>query len=350
MKWLICTRVVTLFPGAGSVLVLAGWLSIAGAGQCPPAPLPAPMDDLIQNTIRFVFLEDFTEALQSARRIVKAWGDHPAGYFFCASVLDAQMAFDMSSKLEDEFYRYCNEAVDKGEQMLIGDPRNIWARFFVGGAEGLKGNYEFRYQRWITAFRYGWKGVSVLKRVQNDCAEIADVRYGIGTYRYWRSAMTDVMRWMPGVKDEKAEGIEDLVVSMHSGVYTSISSAANLLDIYDNEKRFADMLVVADSILVRFPENVFFRWNRAKALVGLGKYDEAVAILEALILRVDTGPSTRYYSILCRCTLIEAYCSLGKASAARESMSEIKKYKLVPDVQRLIQKKLSQVDQLIKSL
>ena len=96
----------------------------------------------------------------------KRYPEHPAGYFFYAVVLDEWTGYYQSTKKENEFYRYCDLAVEKGQAMLDKQSTDAWAKFFVGGTEGLKGNFESRYERWITAFRYGWKGVSILKDLQ----------------------------------------------------------------------------------------------------------------------------------------------------------------------------------------
>ena len=311
-------------------------------------PLPEAIHELALQTIHLVYEEQFSEALQTARRIVRTAGDHPAGYFFCASVLDAHMAFEMSSRFENDFYRYCNEAIERGETRLSREPDDVWSRFFVGGAEGLKGNYESRYQRWITAFRSGWKGVSILRRIQDVYPAMADLRYGIGTYRYWRSAMTDVMRWMPGVKDERHEGIEDLRTSFRFGLYTAVASGQNLLEVYLNEELFAQVVSLADSLLSRYPENTSFRWHKARALIGMGDYQGALGYLIPLRERFDQIQTSHFNSVTVRCSLIRAYMGLNETDSAHKMRNEIRQFEVPSELQRQAQLEITTIDQLLQ--
>ncbi len=294
----------------GAAVVLG--LSLLAWGRGVP-PLPADMHEWALGSTDKVYREEFAEALELARRVVRKYPDHPAGYFFCAVALDAWMGCYQSNEKETEFYRYCNLAVEKGELLLGRKTDEPWVRFFVGGAEGLKGNYEMRYERWITAFRYGWKGVTALSRLQERYRDLHDIEYGIGSYLYWRSAMARVLKWLPGVRDEREEGIARLKRAQTEGVYTRTAASAALIEVYSNEKQYDSALVLAEKMLRAYPSNIQFQSARGRSLYGLGRYDDAERVWRVILARVEQGEfESRYQTAVARYWLARLYFQVGR--------------------------------------
>lgn len=247
-----------------------------------------------------IYKEEFRLAEEQAKKLTRRYPDHPAGYFFTAAALDSWMAYYQSNKKENEFYNYCDLTVEKCEKMLSKDPSDEWALFFMGGAEGYKGTFEIRYERWITAFRYGWKGVSILMQLENKRSSIADIYYGIGSYEYWRSALMKMLWWMPGVEDKREEGLNKLKLTCEKGLYTRIPSSMALIDILNNEKRYDEALAFANSLLKAYPSCSMFLWGKGKALAGTGKLADAEYIFTQLLKKYESDEENNHYNeILC---------------------------------------------------
>lgn len=241
--------------------------------------LPEDMHQWAIGAIEYVFREDFKLAEADAKRIIRKYPSHPAGYFFLAAVLDYHMAYLQSSVFETEFYQNCDLAISRGEKALEKKPDDPWIRFFVGGACGAKGTYESRYRRWITAFRNGWQGVVHLKKLSESRPEMVDVLYGLAVYDYWRSAMTKKLWWMPGVEDKRVAAIADLKVVAKSGVYVRYPAVAELIAVLNNEKKYKEALATADRLLEKFPGNLGVSRLKADALFGLGRYEQLSQLL-----------------------------------------------------------------------
>lgn len=308
---------------------------------------PAEIRQLGVETITLVYQEKFAEAQETAKRIIKKFPDHPAGYFFSAAATDAWTEYFQSNKKEEEFYRYCDLASSKGQDLMSRNPTDPWLKFFVGGTEGLKGNYEKRYDRWITAFRYGWKGVSLLKEVQVQDPDIHDVNYGIGTYDYWRSAMTHVMSWMPGVEDQRASGIERLTDAMGKGVFTTTASASNLVMIMVNEKRNDDALRIANEVLATYPTCLQFHWGKAMALYGLGRWPEAEQVFRLILSRVESEELDNHYNaIVCHLWLAKVYLKQNRPTQVVAEYNRMRYYKISDDIRKRLEKYLAESEQL----
>ncbi len=251
--------------------------------------LPQDMHQWAIAAIEHVFKEDFRHAEVEAKRIIRKYPSHPAGYFFLAAVLDYHMAYLQSNTFEAEFYQNCDLAISKGEKALEKQPDDPWIRFFVGGACGAKGTYESRYHRWITAFRNGWQGVVHLKKLAESRPGMVDVLYGLAVYDYWRSAMMKKLWWMPGVEDKRVEAMADLKVVGKSGIYVRYPAAAELVAVLNNEKKYREALVTADRLLEKFPGNLGISRLKADALFGVGNYDQLSQLLETMARSISAA-------------------------------------------------------------
>jgi tetratricopeptide (TPR) repeat protein len=291
--------------------------------------LPEDIHTRVLESIDHIFNERFDLSIEETKKIIKRHPSHPAGYFFHAVALEAWMAYFQSDRKEEEFYRYCDAAVEEAEAMLDRNPRDPWALFFIGGAYGYKGLHESRYERWITAFRHGWKGVSVLSEIEKLNVEMPDIYYGIGSYEYWRSAMTKVLRWMPGVGDKRAEGIRKLAGVAENGIYTRISATEALAYIYINESRFEEAVELADTMLARYPACLTFCWIKAEALFGKGKYEEAAKNFRYILGRCEAEKYDNHYNaVVCHYWLARIFLQTNQYLPAVAECNRMEYYTL----------------------
>ena len=329
----------TALRGSLTVVCAAVLLAVFAAPSRTDRELPPDMRELILNSIDLVYKEKFKSAEDEARMVIKKYPDHPAGYFFCAAALESWMSFYESDKREEEFYEYCDQAIDKAEKQLAREPDNDWATFFLGGADGFKGTYESRYEKWITSFRHGWRGVSTLMTLHKKNPDIKDVYYGLGMYDYWRSAMTKVLWWMPGIENRSREGIQELEIARKEGVYTSLSAAANLVIVYNAEGRFKDALTIAEELLARYPASVKCSWGKAAALYGLGRFDEDESVYRYILERVEAEPLDNHYNaVLCHFWLARIYLKIKRYTQSIAECNRMGYYNLDEGIKKRLDK------------
>jgi len=311
------------------------------------AGLPDDMHAAAAASVEFVFKEDFKSAEEEAKKVIRTYPEHPAGYFLMAAAADAWMLRYQSSKREAEFYRYCDQAVEKAEKILAKDPNDDWARFFMGGADGYKGTYEARYERYITAFRFGWKGVSVFLKMASAGSGITDINFGIGTYDYWRSALMKMLWWMPGVDDKREVGIAKLKEVMNNGVYSRTAAAMVLIEVYLNEKRFDEAAKLSASMMKKYPRAIAFQWGYAKASHGLKNYDEAIGTYRRILVKVEADQGNNFYnSVQCRVGMARSMVAAGINSEALIQLDEASKYTLSKDIKKRLESTMSEAGKL----
>jgi tetratricopeptide (TPR) repeat protein len=309
--------------------------------------LPEDIHDMAMASIDYVFKEKFKLAEEEAKKIIKKYPDHPAGYFFCAAALESWMTYYESDKREEEFYRFCDLAIEKAEDMIGRNPNDGWAMFFLGGADGAKGTYESRYEKWITSFRHGWKGVSTLQTLYKKFPDIKDTYYGLGMYDYWRSALTKLLWWMPGIENRTEQGIRELLVAKSDGVYTCVSANADLMVILNNEKRYQGALTIAEEMLARFPGSLAFCRGKAAALVGLGRFEEAETLYRFILERVEAEPFDNHYNaVLCHFWLAKIYSKMKRYTLSIAECNRMGYYNLDADIKKRLDKYFSEAGKL----
>ena len=293
------------------------------------AQLPADMHKLAASSIECVYNEKFKQAKGYAKRLIKNYSNHPAGYFFYAAILNSQMEHLQSEKYEVEFYRYCDDAISRGEALLEKEPNNMWVKFFVAGANGLKGTYESRYQRWLTAFKHGWRGVVLLKEVLESKPEMVDALYGIATYDYWRSAKTKMLWWLPGVKDKRQPAIKTLYEMMNKATYVKENATLNLIDILLNEKKYDEALLVANKLLSQYPSCLIVMWRKGEAQLGLRELDEAEITFKSIMKRIKSKSfESNYNIVLCHYFISKVYFYQKKYKRCLKEIKVMESFKL----------------------
>ena len=333
-----------------SRLVLSAILWVATVACMPvfaTPQLPEDIHAMALASVDYVYKEKFKLAEEEAKKIIKKYPGHPAGYFFYAAALEAWMSYYETDKREVEFYRFCDLAIEKAENMIGRDPNDAWALFFLGGADGVKGTYESRYEKWITSFRHGWKGVATLQSLYKKCPDIKDTYYGLGLYDYWRSTLTKLLWWMPGIENRTEQGIRELVVAKTGGVYTGVSASAELMVVLNNEKRFREALTIAEELLVRFPGSLVFCWGKAVSLFGLGRFDESEAVYRFILERVEVEPVDNHYNaVLCHFRLAQIYLKLKRYTQSIAECNRMGYYSLDVDIKKRLDKYFSEAGKL----
>jgi tetratricopeptide (TPR) repeat protein len=331
--------------GTGCLVLCILVMCCASASAAPQ--LPEDLHDMAMASVDYVYKEKFKLAEEEAKKIIKKYPEHPAGYFFCAAALESWMGYYETDKREVEFYRLCDLAIGKAEGMIAKDPNDAWAMFFLGGADGAKGTYESRYEKWITSFRHGWKGVSMLQSLYKKFPDIKDTYYGLGIYDYWRSTLTKLLWWMPGIENRTAQGIRELEIAKADGVYTGISACADLMAVLNNEKRFQDALTIAEEMLARFPGSLVFCRGKAVALFGLNRFNESEAVYRFILERVEAEPFDNHYNaVLCHFWLAKIYSKMKRYTQSIAECNRMGYYTLDGDIKKRLDKFFSEAARL----
>jgi tetratricopeptide (TPR) repeat protein len=178
-------------------------------------------------------------------------------------------------------------------------------------------------------------------------SEIKDVFYGLGMYDYWRSALTKVLWWMPGIENKCSQGIKELIQAKDLGTYTTIAASANLVLIYNNEKRYEESLELADQMLGRFPESLAFLMGKGAALSGLSRFDDAEKIYRGILSKVEAESFDNHYNaVLCHFFIGKIYFKQRRAPQCIAECEKMESYNLEGNIKTRLNKYFSEASQI----
>ena len=246
------------------------------------------LDPIILELIENVHHEHFDKAIALADKMIELAPHHPVGYFFKSAIYDTIIRDYGDHRHYVLFDTMVNKAIDLSVNLLDeekknGEPDDEWLHFYLGGSLGFRGLYRFNQNKLLSAFRDGIAAIKQLDISMQINPELYDSYYGLGCFYYWKSAKSRFLWFLPFVSDERAKGIEQLIMAVKKGRYTSNESRNALLRVYLNEQMYDKTIQLAEIIEEEHPEDVFCLIFRGIALQLDGKYREAADNYQRLI-------------------------------------------------------------------
>ncbi len=250
--------------------------------QALPGPAACALDPeltaAVNRGIEYCILQDFDSALEIMDSLVAAEPERPETWFYRATVHAYRMTDEESFRWEEEFL---GDLDSSGARLECWEDRAGRGelppelQFIQGSIHSWKAYHLGRRERWLAAIRSGWAGIRVLEDLFDRCPDFADLKLGIGNFRYWKSAKMEHFIWLPFVRDERAEGIRLVEEARREGVFSPWVGASNLswmyLDLGEAERAAA----LCREALDVFPGSRLFLFPLAEALLEKG--DSAAA-------------------------------------------------------------------------
>jgi hypothetical protein len=154
--------------------------------------------------------------------------------------------------------------------------------FILGSAYGCRALYRSLHGGWWGAFRDGQHSCSSYEKAYEQDTTFTDALLGIGAYHYWKSAKAKILTIMPFVGDKRKQGIAEIERGIRSGGIGAISGIKSLMPIYHNEKRYADVLTLGDSLIVTKSLDPNSRLHLARAFIALRRWSDAETTLNEI--------------------------------------------------------------------
>ena len=237
-----------------------------------------PLDSLLLKGLDFAYREKYKEAQAYFDLAIKFYPEHPGGYLYKAGLLDLYMIDFSTDDREEEFYKLVDIAAEKARKMRRDHiPEDLLALsyFFEGSAFSYRAVREGRKKKFISALKYGFKAVKLLKKSVELDSSLYDAYLPLGTYSYALSKIPRVLRWFLPDDGSREDGLKKIELAAKKAKYVKILAmdAYAWTLAYDGQ---ADSAVkVAQKLVEIYPGTRAFRWTLSYALRKAGKWREA---------------------------------------------------------------------------
>lgn len=319
------------------------------SAQPPPKNEKPEITTLILEGIQATIRENYELAEKNFKEIISREPENPAGYFFLAGCYQTQMIDLESDFREEEFYQNLEKSIELSKQRIEKDKKDLWAYFYLGNSYGSMAVHDANHKRWWSGLRKGLKAKSALKKVIELDSTFYDAYLGLGSYHYWASVVTKMLRWLPFFRDERKRGIEEVKLAADKSLYSRESAEYNLIYIYLEEKECEKAIGLAKRMNQKFPESKLFLWPLAEAVYLKRDWMGAIGWYQRILELIgNPDPSGYFNAIECRERIAECYFNLKMFDKCKEECEKILEYPLSKEVQKKQKKKLKKTKSLLK--
>jgi hypothetical protein len=275
-------------------------LSLMVVFSLQAAPQPAQtdtnwdqMDTATRDVLSLIANDSFVEAMAAIDKIEKSKFALPM-----ADCLRAALYYRLTEEYRTrDFEKEFNESIKNAVDALVsdekdkekGDKYKAKRLQLLGSAYGYRGMYRVFTGLWASAFLDGKRGVDVLEESYKLDNSLVDNKAGIGTYLYWRSAKSGIVKYLLFWGDKKQEGIDDIKEGLEKGKIVKLWGMGGLLRIYMEEKKGKLSLETADKILETVPNDTGTLRRKAFVLEKKDQKAEAIKVYENILKLVKAN-------------------------------------------------------------
>lgn len=238
-------------------------------------------DSLVLRGSKLIYNCQFDSAELIFDEVIEKYPDHPVGYFLDAMVDWWRIKIHRNEAVyAQSFENKIEIVVDKCDDLLDENPKDLTALFFKGGALGYRGRYFAESKQWLSAATDGKEAFDIML----DCHEKApgnhDIMLGSGIYNFYAAAIPEkypltkpLLAFLP--EGNKKIGLLQLRSSAYHARYTTVEAKVMLLlSFYSFEKDYNSALFWAKELHEEFPDNAYFHRYYARSKTRMGKWEE----------------------------------------------------------------------------
>lgn len=225
---------------------------------------------------------DWELAKNYFEKIKEKYPENPRPYFFESMMPFMRYFFiEKSSEHAEEFLSTSEKALELSHQQLEDVPTDTTMVLMLSGLYGYRGLVAAGQDRHQIAIRSGLRGFQFTRKLLSLDSDRPDARIGKGMFYYMVGSVPDGMKWavnMLGYSAEKETGFNELKAAAQSDSYIRNDALMMLMYLYHKEENLDQALYYAEKLTNSLPENLIFRYKKAKILEQMGRIDEAISI------------------------------------------------------------------------
>lgn len=309
------------------------------------------VEQIIFRGMKLVHTDSTFAAADQFEKLIELFPDAPIGYFYVSATLQTMMDDYRNYSYQDEFNKYMNQAIQKGEERKKKGNLTAYDCLYLGGAVGYRGIHKALTGDWVGAFVDGLKGKGYLEKALEIDSTLYDVYYGLGTYHFWKSLKAKIFWWLPFVADNRQKGINMIKLSIEKGKYAKEDAKFALVRIWVENKEYEKALDMINRLSPIYPHKPFLLWFLGRAQLENQMYAGAITTHLNLLKELTTSP---YYhpagEVECRYFLALAYYKNKDFSNSSAQIDSILVFKKDSERDKIIKDFLHQAEDLKKKI
>jgi hypothetical protein len=355
-----CRCLLVVFMLCAFCLSMIGNLEAQDKKYALPKPKDgelAPRDPIFHEALKrgteWVYADQFETALGALDSLIAEYPDHPGPHFYRAATLQTWMSSRRFNAFQDELESSVEKTIETGEKLLIQNADDPWLDFYMGGAYGYRAYFKFGRYNFLGAYQDGKKGIEHFRTCLKKEPRLYDVYLGLGSYYYWRSARSRVLRWLLfWMADKRALGLEQIALAMHHGQYSRYEAYLVLVTaLYDSGQYDRAWAVLNNRSDTQQPANLYGFYLRGLLEVEQKEWGAVEAGFRYLDSRLEQSAYAAVgYRIECRYRIAVALAQMGRHSEALEMAQSAIALRVMRDPDKELESLLWPYDDIKKAL
>ncbi|AFH49087.1 Hypothetical protein IALB_1377 [Ignavibacterium album JCM 16511] len=281
------------------------------------------VDELLRKGIDKIINQHYDDAKKIFSELDKSRSDIPLGKIYLAATEIAE-SYDYESPYNHKIITdYLETAKAISKKLIEKDEKNIWNKYFLALTEGYIAYYDAIRGSWLQAVSTSLSSISLFEDILEVDSSFHDAYIAIGTFKYWKSAKTEFLNWLPFVDDEKDLGIKLLTIAVKNSSYNYHLAVNSLVWIYIDRERFGDAIELAEKALIKYPESRIFRWGLARAYEDIDTQRAIKEYYKVLNSYPDSLKSNKVNEVTLKHIIAQQYFKIGKKSEAKKLCEDI---------------------------
>ncbi len=268
-------------------------------GGLPAAALSPTVDEHMNQAIDTALADlynlDFEKAKGGFRQMTLDYPGHPIGPYGLTTALWWELTNEYDEKnaaLEKEFLTASDHIVlVTKEAIKAGDPSGI-NRLCLGGALGLRARWDAIQGHWLAAYRNGKRAFDLQSEAIRLNPELYDAYLGPGIFHYYVAVLPSAAKFFAHMVfgGSKAQGLEEIRLSMDKGRFSRTAARLFLVNIYtNNEKDPATALALLREGREEYPDSPFFHFVELLVLEEARDWDALETGAQDFLERIKAG-------------------------------------------------------------
>ncbi len=281
-------------------------------------------DQKIDSTLRYginqIILQNYNKAGKTFSDLEYNYPKLPFGHIYLAALSIAR-SYDYGTYYDETKIDSLLSLAKEQSQELLSDNDNIWDRYFLSLAEGYLAYFKALSGDWLNSLSHGVNALRDFEKLLEQDGNFYEALIAIGTFKYWKSRETEFLDWLPGYKDEKAEGILLLEKAVSHQTYNTYLAINSLIWIYIDLKEYYAAERLALNSLKEYPGSRFFKWGLARAYEETDK-QKSIQIYSEILNSLPYN-SNHYNEIILKHLMAQQYVKINEIQKAAELCDEI---------------------------
>ena len=297
---------------------------LASAGDL----LTPPKLEIINSGMEFLMDGQWNEAMTAFDKYNQVDTTDPGLYLFHAMTLLSAMTDRETNAYGGNFNKYLDSAEARCKSRLQECDRSDSAVVYLsrGHIRAYRSLYQARFGSSMAALDDGLKARGEYSRGLELDSSLYDLYLGLGSYHYWKSVKSGILKTVGIFSNEREEGIEEVHLAIDSSLFSKGPAKSALIWIYLNEKNYDSTVALATEMYDRYPHSNTFVWPIAQAYFESEQFVKAAMYYNKIFESLKEKPGNYFNLIESAWWLFNAYAKMnenGKAYRVRRYVDSV---------------------------